>query len=124
MANETELTIIGNLTADPEQRTTSSGKNVANLTIASSPRVFDRQNSRWMDGEPLFMQCSAWGPLADHIGASLAKGMKVIAHGRLTQRSYRTREGQERTLFEMTLDDIGPSLSRAVAAVTKAEAGK
>ena len=123
MAGETYLTIIGNLTADPEMRTTSNGGTVANLTIASTPRQFDRNSGQWEDGETLFMRCSAWDtqyhPVASNIQASLSKGMRVIARGRLEQRSYQDREGNKRTVVEMRLDEIGPALSRATAQVTR-----
>ena len=123
MAGETYLTVIGNLTADPEMRTTSNGGTVANLTIASTPRQFDRNSGQWEDGETLFMRCSAWdstySPMASNIQASLAKGMRVIARGRLEQRSYQDRDGNKRTVVEMRLDEIGPALSRATAQVTR-----
>ena len=123
MAGETYLTIIGNLTADPEMRTTSNGGTVANLTIASTPRQFDRNTGQWEDGETLFMRCSAWdstySPMASNIQASLSKGMRVIARGRLEQRSYQDREGNKRTVVEMRLDEIGPALSRNTAQVTR-----
>ena len=123
MAGETYLTIIGNLTADPEMRTTSNGGTVANLTIASTPRLFDRNSGQWEDGETLFMRCSAWDtqyhPTASNIQASLAKGMRVIAQGRLVQRSYQDREGNKRTVVEMRLDEIGPALTRNTAQVTR-----
>lgn len=123
MAGETYLTIIGNLTADPEMRTTSNGGTVANLTIASTPRQFDRNSGQWEDGETLFMRCSAWDtqyhPTASNIQASLAKGMRVIARGRLEQRSYQDRDGNKRTVVEMRLDEIGPALTRNTAQVTR-----
>lgn len=123
MAGETYLTIVGNLTADPEMRTTSNGGTVANLTIASTPRQFDRNTGQWEDGETLFMRCSAWDtqyhPTASNIQASLAKGMRVIARGRLEQRSYQDRDGNKRTVVEMRLDEIGPALTRNTAQVTR-----
>lgn len=123
MAGETYLTIVGNLTADPEMRTTSNGGTVANLTIASTPRQFDRNSGQWEDGETLFMRCSAWDtqyhPTASNIQASLAKGMRVIARGRLVQRSYQDRDGNKRTVVEMRLDEIGPALTRNTAQVTR-----
>lgn len=123
MAGETYITIIGNLTADPEMRTTSNGGTVANLTIASTPRMFDRDSGQWEDGETLFMRCSAWDsqyhPTASNIQASLAKGMRVIARGRLEQRSYQDRDGNKRTVVEMRLDEIGPALTRNTAQVTR-----
>lgn len=123
MAGETYLTIVGNLTADPEMRTTSNGGTVANLTIASTPRQFDRNSGQWEDGETLFMRCSAWDtqyhPTASNIQASLSKGMRVIARGRLEQRSYQDRDGNKRTVVEMRLDEIGPALTRNTAQVTR-----
>lgn len=121
MAGETEITIVGNMTADPELRALPSGKSVVNFTIASTPRSYDSSSRQWQDGEPLYLHCSAWGNLATHIGSSLTKGMRVIAHGRLTQRSYQTKDGQDRVVIEVSIDDIGPGLSRAVASVTKAQ---
>ena len=123
MAGDTYLTVVGNLTADPVLRTTSNGSTVANLTVASTPRQYDRNTSQWEDGEALFMRCSAWdstySPMASNIEASLAKGMRVIAHGRLVQRTYQDREGNNRTALELHLDEIGPALSRNTAQVTK-----
>ena len=123
MAGETYLTIVGNLTADPEMRTTSNGGTVANLTIASTPRQFDRNSGQWEDGETLFMRCSAWdstySPMASNIQASLSKGMRVIARGRLEQRSYQDRDGNRRTVVEMRLDEIGPALTRNTTQVTR-----
>ena len=123
MAGETYITIIGNLTADPEMRTTSNGGTVANLTIVSTPRQFNRNSGQWEDGEALFLHCSAWdsqyNPMASNIQASLSKGMRVIAQGRLVQRSYQDRDGNNRTVVEMRLDEIGPALSRNTAQVTR-----
>lgn len=123
MAGDTYLTVVGNLTADPVLRTTSNGGTVANLTIASTPRQYDRNTNQWEDGEALFMRCSAWdstySPMASNIQASLAKGMRVIAHGRLVQRSYQDRDGNNRSVMELHLDEIGPALSRNTAQVTK-----
>ena len=123
MAGDTYITVVGNLTADPVLRTTSNGGTVANLTIASTPRQYDRNTSQWEDGEALFMRCSAWdstySPMASNIQASLAKGMRGIAHGRLVQRTYQDREGNNRTALELHLDEIGPALSRNTAQVTK-----
>ena len=128
MAGETYITIIGNLTADPEMRTTSNGGTVANLTIASTPRMFDRDSGQWEDGETLFMRCSAWDsqyhPTASNIQASLAKGMRVIARGRLEQRSYQDRDGNKRTVVEMRLDEIGPALTRNTAQVARNNNGQ
>lgn len=123
MAGDTYLTVVGNLTADPVLRTTSNGSTVANLTIASTPRQYDRNTSQWEDGEALFMRCSAWdstySPMASNIQASLAKGMRVIAYGRLVQRTYQDRDGNNRSVMELHLDEIGPALTRNTAQVTK-----
>ena len=123
MAGDTYITVVGNLTADPEVRTTSNGGTVVNLTIASTPRQYDRNSGQWEDGETLFMRCSAWDtqyhPTASNIQSSLAKGMRVIAQGRLVQRSYQDREGNKRTVVEMRLDEIGPALTRNTAQVTR-----
>ena len=123
MAGDTYITVVGNLTADPEVRTTSNGGTVVNLTIASTPRQYDRNASQWEDGETLFLRCSAWDtqyhPTASNIQSSLAKGMRVIAQGRLVQRSYQDREGNNRTVVEMRLDEIGPALTRNTAQVTR-----
>ncbi|KFF30513.1 single-stranded DNA-binding protein [Bifidobacterium bombi] len=119
MAGETTITIIGNLTADPELRTIGSGASVASFTIASTPRTFDRNTNQWVDGNALFMRCSAWRDLADHCANSLTKGMRVIATGRLQQRSYQANDGTNRTVVEMTVDEIGPSLRYATAQVQR-----
>ena len=123
MAGDTYVTVVGNLTADPEVRTTSNGGTVVNLTIASTPRQFDRNSGQWEDGETLFLRCSAWDtqyhPTASNIQSSLVKGMRVIAQGRLVQRSYQDREGNNRTVVEMRLDEIGPALTRNTAQVTR-----
>ncbi len=121
MAGETVITVVGNLTADPELRFTPSGAAVANFTIASTPRTFDRQTNEWKDGEALFLRCSVWREAAENIAESLTKGMRVIAQGRLTQRSYETREGEKRTVVELQVDEIGPSLRFASAKVTRAQ---
>ena len=110
MAGETILTIVGNLTADPELRTTGTGTQVCGFTIASTPRVWNRQANQYEDGQSLFMRCSAWRDLAGHCAQSLSKGMRVIATGRLSQRSYQAQDGTNRTVVEMTVDEIGPSL--------------
>lgn len=120
MANETILTVVGNLTADPELRYTQSGIAVANFTIASTPRTFDRATNEWTDGEALFMRASCWREVAEHVAASLAKGTRVFATGRLQQRSYETKEGEKRTTFELEVDEIGPSLRYATTQVTRA----
>ncbi|ARD42607.1 single-stranded DNA-binding protein [Actinomyces gaoshouyii] len=119
MAGDTVITIIGNLTADPEMRFTPSGAAVASFTIASTPRTFNRQTNEWQDAETLFMRCSIWRDAAENVAESLTKGMRVIAQGRLQQRSYTDREGAQRTVVEMQVDEIGPSLRRAKAQVTR-----
>ncbi|MBL0886748.1 single-stranded DNA-binding protein [Myceligenerans indicum] len=121
MAGETVITVVGNLTGDPELRFTPSGAAVANFTIASTPRIFDRQSNEWKDGETLFMRCSLWREAAENVAESLTKGMRVLAQGRLVQRSYETREGEKRTVVELQVDEIGPSLRRATAKVTRAQ---
>ena len=120
MAGETTITIVGNLTADPELRFTPSGAAVANFTVASTPRTFDRQSNEWKDGETLFMRCSIWRDAAENIAESLHRGTRVIATGRLKSRSYDTKEGEKRTVIEIEADDLGPSLKWATASVTKA----
>lgn len=117
MASETIITIIGNLTADPEIRATGSGASVASFTIASTPRTWNRNTNQFEDGQALFMRCSAWRDLATHCAQSLAKGMRVIAQGRLTQRSYEAKDGTQRTVVELQVDEIGPSLRMATAQV-------
>lgn len=119
MAGETTLTIVGNLTADPEIRTIGSGATVANFTVASTPRVWNRQTNQYEDGQALFMRCSAWRDMADHIAQSLKKGVRVIVTGRLQQRSYQAQDGSNRTIVELQVDEIGPSLRYAVAAVAR-----
>lgn len=121
MANETTITVIGNLTADPELRTMASGASVINFTVASTPRTFNKDTSQWEDGDALFMRCSAWRDTADHIQASLTKGMRVIVTGSLRQRSYQTQSGEQRTTIELQVDEIGPSLRYATAKVSKAQ---
>ena len=123
MAGETVITIVGNLTADPELRTTSTGAQVASFTIASTPRVFDRQSNQYVDGSALFMRCSVWRDMAEHCARSFAKGMRVIAQGRLTQRSYEAKDGTQRTVVELQVDEIGPSLRYATAQVQKMQSG-
>lgn len=124
MAGETTITIVGNLTADPELRTIGSGATVASFTIASTPRSFNRNTNQWEDGQALFMRCSAWRDLADHCANSLTKGMRVIAQGRLQQRSYQAQDGSNRTVVEMQIDEIGPSLRYATAQVTRQSSGQ
>ena len=118
MAGETVITVIGNLTADPELRFTPSGAAVANFTIASTPRVFDKQTSEWQPGDALFIRCNAWRHLAEHAADSLKRGCRVIASGRLRQRSFETSNGERRTVIELEVDEIGPSLRFATAKVT------
>lgn len=121
MAGETVITIVGNLTADPELRTTRNGGTVANFSIAATPRTFDKQSNQWVDGDALFLRCSAWRDLATHCAQSLAKGVRVIAQGRLRQRSYQAKDGTERTVVEMIVDEIGPSLRMATAQVQRVQ---
>ena len=123
MAGDTIITIIGNLTADPEMRFTPSGAAVASFTVASTPRTFDRQAGEWKDGETLFMPCSSWRDAAENVAESLTKGTRVIVQGRLVQRSFTTREGENRTVMEMQVDEIGPSLRYAKAQVTRQPRG-
>jgi len=123
MAGETIITVVGNLTADPELRYTQNGLPVANFTIASTPRSFDRQANEWKDGDALFLRASVWREFAEHVAGSLTKGMRVVATGRLKQRSYQDREGNNRTAIELEVDEIGPSLRYATAQVTRAASG-
>src|SRR4051812_27501960 len=123
MANETTLTIIGNITNDPELRFAPSGAAVANFTIASTPRTLDRQSGEWKDGETLFMRCSLWREAAENVAESLQRGTRVIATGRLKSRSYETKEGEKRTVTELDVDEIGPSLRYATAKVNKTQRG-
>ena len=123
MAGETIITIAGNLTADPELRYTQSGLPVANFTIASTPRTFDRQANEWKDGEALFLRASVWREFAEHVASSLTKGMRVIATGVLRQRSYEDRDGNKRTSIELEVQEIGPSLRYATAAVQRMTRG-
>ncbi len=120
MAGETTLTIIGNLTSDPELRFTPSGAAVASFTVASTPRTFDRQSNEWKDGETLFMRCSAWRDLAENVAQSCSRGSKVMVTGRLGSRSYETKEGEKRTTMEMQADEVGAALSRATVQITRA----
>ena len=119
MAGETVITVVGNLTSDPELRYTQGGLAVANFTIASTPRNFDRASNDWKDGEALFLRASVWREFAEHVAGSLTKGSRVIVTGRLKQRSYETKEGEKRTSFEIEVDEIGPSLRYATAQVTR-----
>lgn len=123
MAGETVITIVGNLTADPELRTLGNGGAVANFSIASTPRTYDRQSNQWVDGQALFLRCSAWRDLASHCAQTLRKGMRVIAQGRLQQRSYQANDGSQRTVIELQVDEIGPSLRYATAQVQKMQSG-
>ena len=119
MAGETTITVVGNLTDDPELRFTPSGAAVAKFRIASTPRTLDRQSGEWKDGEPLFLACNIWRDAAEHVAESLQRGARVIVQGRLRQRSYETREGEKRTVYELEVDEIGPSLRYATAKVQK-----
>ena len=119
MAGDTVITVIGNLTADPELRWTQSGAAVADFTVASTPRTYDRNAGEWRDGDTLFMRCSVWRETAENVAESLRKGMRVIVQGRLTQRSYDTQQGERRTVVELQVDEVGPSLRRARAQVTR-----
>lgn len=123
MAGETQITVIGNLTADPELRFTPAGAAVANFTIASTPRTFDRQSNEWKDGEALFLRASVWKEAAENVAETLTKGARVIAQGRLRSRSYDTKEGERRTVMELEIDEIGPSLKYASAKVTRTQRG-
>jgi single-strand DNA-binding protein len=123
MAGETVITVIGNLTNDPELRFTPSGAAVAGFTVASTPRTLDRESNQWKDGDPLFLRCSVWRQYAENVAESLTKGMQVIVQGRLKQRSYETREGEKRTVVELDVDEIGPCLKFATAKVTRAARG-
>lgn len=119
MAGDTVITVVGNLTGDPELRFTGAGVAVASFTIASTPRSFDRQSNEWKDSDPLFMRCSLWREAAENVAESLTKGMRVIAQGRLVQRSYETKEGEKRTVIELQVEEIGPSLKYSSAKVTR-----
>ena len=119
MAGDTVITVIGNLTADPELRWTQSGAAVADFTVASTPRTYDRNAGEGRDGDTLFMRCSVWRDTAENVAESLRKGMRVIVQGRLTQRSYDTQQGERRTVVELQVDELGPSLRRARAQVTR-----
>ncbi|MET7488298.1 single-stranded DNA-binding protein [Streptomyces sp. NPDC005538] len=124
MAGETVITVVGNLTDDPELRFTPSGAAVANFTIASTPRTFDRQANEWKDGDALFLRASIWRQAAENVAESLTRGMRVVAQGRLRQRSYETQQGEKRTVVELEVDEIGPSLRYATAKVTKTPGGR
>jgi single-strand DNA-binding protein len=120
MAGDTVITVIGNLTSDPELRWTPSGAAVANFTIASTPRTLDRETQEWKDGDALFLRCSVWRQAAENVAESLTRGSRVMAQGRLRQRSFDTKEGEKRTVIELEVDEIGPSLRYATASVSKA----
>ena len=123
MAGDTTITVVGNLTADPELRFTPSGAAVVNFTVASTPRIYDRQSGEWKDGEALFLRCNIWREAAENVAESLTRGARVIVTGRLKQRSFETREGEKRTVVEVEVDEIGPSLRYATAKVNKASRG-
>lgn len=123
MAGETIITAVGNTTADPELRFTPNGAAVANFTVASTPRTFNRQSNEWEDGETLFLRCNVWREAAENVAATLTKGMRVIVQGRLKARSYQDREGNNRTSWEMDVDEVGPSLKYATAKVTRSQRG-
>jgi single-strand DNA-binding protein len=123
MAGETTITLVGNLTADPELRFTPSGAAVANFTVASTPRTFDRNTNEWRDGDAMFLNCAVWRQAAENVAESLQKGMRVIVQGRLKSRSYETREGEKRTVFEVDVDEIGPALKYATAKVSRTSSG-
>ena len=123
MAGETTITLVGNLTADPELRFTPSGAAVANFTVASTPRTFDRQTNEWKDGDAMFINCAVWRQAAENVAESLQKGMRVIVQGRLKSRSYETREGERRTVFEIDVDEIGPALKYATAKISRNTGG-
>src|SRR5215471_15930278 len=123
MAGDTVITVVGNLTADPELRFTPSGAAVASFTVASTPRTFDRNTNEWKDGEALFLRCSIWRQAAENVAESLQRGMRVVAQGRLKQRSFETREGEKRTVIELDVDEVGPSLRYATAKVNRTQRG-
>jgi single-strand DNA-binding protein len=123
VAGDTNITVVGNLTADPELRFTPSGAAVANFTVASTPRIYDRQSGEWKDGEALFLRCNIWREAAENVAESLTRGSRVVVTGRLKQRSFETREGEKRTVVEVEVDEIGPSLRYATAKVNKASRG-
>ena len=124
MAGDTLITLVGNLTGDPELRFTPSGAAVANFTVASTPRAFDRQSNEWKDGDTMFLNCSIWRQAAENVAETLSKGMRVIVQGRLKSRSYDDREGNKRTVFEVDVEEVGPSLRYATAKVTRSSSGQ
>lgn len=121
MAGETVITVVGNLTSDPELRFTPNGAAVANFTVASTPRMFDRQSNEFKDGETLFLRCSVWREMGENVAESLQRGTRVVVQGRLKSRSFETKEGEKRTVMELDVDEVGPSLRRATAQVTRNE---
>jgi single-strand DNA-binding protein len=121
MAGDTTITVVGNLTDDPELRFTPSGAAVANFTVASTPRFMDKQTNEWKDGDALFLRCNIWRQAAENVAESLQRGMRVIVTGRLKQRSYETKEGEKRTVYEVEVDEVGPSMRYATAKVNKAQ---
>ena len=123
MAGETTITVVGNLTADPELRFTQSGAAVASFTVASTPRTFDKNSGEWKDGEALFLRCNVWRQVAENVAESLTRGSRVLVTGRLRQRSFETKEGEKRTVVELEVDEIGPSLRYATAKVNKVSRG-
>lgn len=123
MAGETTLTVVGNLTSDPEIRYTAAGAAVASFTVASTPRTFDRQSGEWKDGEALFLRCNVWRQVAENVAESLTRGSRVLVSGRLRQRSFETKEGEKRSVVELEVDEIGPSLRYATAKVNKVSRG-
>jgi single-strand DNA-binding protein len=123
MAGDTVITVVGNLTSDPELRFTPSGAAVANFTVASTPRTFDKNSNEWKDGEALFLRCSVWRQAAENVAESLTRGSAVIVQGRLKQRSYETKEGEKRTVYELDVEEVGASLKFATAKITKASRG-
>ena len=124
MTGEPEITVVGNLTADPELRFLPSGAAVCNFTVASTPRTFDKPSGEWKDGDALFLSCSVWRQYAENVAESLRKGMRVVVQGRLKQRSYENQQGEKRTVFELDVEEVGPSLRYATAAVTKSTSGQ
>lgn len=123
MAGDTQITVVGNLTADPEVRVTQSGKQVAGFSVASTPRVFDKRSNEWREGEALFLRCSVWGDYAANVAQSLRKGMPVMVVGKLRQRSFETRDGEKRTSFEVDVEEVGPTLRWSTAEVVRAGRG-
>ncbi|MGB3285110.1 single-stranded DNA-binding protein, partial [Mycolicibacter algericus] len=120
---DTTITVVGNLTADPDLRFTPSGAAVANFTVASTPRIYDRQSGEWKDGDALFLRCNIWREAAENVAESLTRGSRVIVTGRLRQRSFETREGEKRTVYEIEVDEVGPSLRYATAKINKISRG-